>query len=137
MKQNIRGLFKKYREFWMFAGYVHSIFCGVMLVLISLTYAAKFGLFECSVNFWQLFCLDVFGSSSLFASSVSGTRKNHREPDLGNTVAAATLLCCFWPKFRAQATVCVLSWCKGQFLFFNKSGRFWRIASHKLHITCR
>ena len=28
-----------------------SIFCGVMLVLMSLTYADKFGHFECSVNF--------------------------------------------------------------------------------------
>ena len=36
-----------------------SIFCGVMLVLISLTYTDKFGHFERSVNFWQLFCLDV------------------------------------------------------------------------------
>ena len=27
-----------------------SIFCGVMLVLISLTYADKLGHFECSVN---------------------------------------------------------------------------------------
>ena len=35
-------------------------FCGVMLVLISLTYADKFDHFECSVNFWQLFCSDVF-----------------------------------------------------------------------------
>ena len=37
-----------------------KIFCGVMLVLTSLIYADKFGHFECSVNFWQLFCLDVF-----------------------------------------------------------------------------
>ena len=47
-----------------------------------------------------------FGSSSIFASSVSGTRKSHRGPNLGNTVAATTLLCCFWPKIRAQATMC-------------------------------
>ena len=31
-----------------------------MLVLMSLTYADKLGHFECSVHFWQLFCLDVF-----------------------------------------------------------------------------
>ena len=58
----IRGLFKKYREFWISAGYVYSIFvffCGVMSVLISLTYADMVSHFECSVNFWQLFCLDV------------------------------------------------------------------------------
>ena len=36
------------------------LFCGVMLVLMSLTYANKLGRFQCSVNFWQLFCLDVF-----------------------------------------------------------------------------
>ena len=35
-------------------------FSGVMLVLMSLTYADKLSHFECSVNFWQLFCLDVF-----------------------------------------------------------------------------
>ena len=34
--------------------------CAVMLVLISLTCTVKFDHFECSVNFWQLFCLDVF-----------------------------------------------------------------------------
>ena len=48
-------------DFWFF--------WGVMLVLISLTYADKFSRFECSVNFWQLFCLDVFCSSSIFAYS--------------------------------------------------------------------
>ena len=47
-----------------------------------------------------------FGSFSIFASLVSGTRKVTGGPDLGNTVAAATLLCCFWPKIRAQATMC-------------------------------
>ena len=47
-----------------------------------------------------------FGSSSIFFSSVSGTRKSHRGPDLGNTVAMATLLCCFWPKIRAQTMMC-------------------------------
>ena len=35
-------------------------FFSIMLVLMSLTYADKIGHFECSVNFWQLFCLDVF-----------------------------------------------------------------------------
>ena len=57
----------------------------------------------------QLICdgyFACFGSSSMFAPSVSGTRKSHRMPDLGNTVAAKTLLCCFWPKIRAQATMC-------------------------------
>ena len=34
--------------------------CGVILVLLSLTYAEKFSHFECSVNFWQLFYLDMF-----------------------------------------------------------------------------
>ena len=37
-------------DFWFF--------CGVMLVLIFLIY--KYGHFECSVNFWQLFCLHSF-----------------------------------------------------------------------------
>ena len=41
-----------YIRFW--------IFYGVILVFKSLTYADKFGHFECSVNFWQLFWLDVF-----------------------------------------------------------------------------
>ena len=47
---NFRGLrIFNFRFFW-----------GVMLVLMSLTYADKLGHFECSINFWQLFCLDVF-----------------------------------------------------------------------------
>ena len=62
-------------------------FFGVMLVLI---YADKFGHFECSVNFYSYFVWTCFDSSSIFASSVSGTRKSHRVPDLGSTVGAAT-----------------------------------------------
>ena len=42
----------------------------------------------------------------LWASSVLGPRKSHRGPDLANTVAAASLVCCFWPKICAQATMC-------------------------------
>ena len=41
-----------------------------------------------------------------WASSVLGTRKSHRGPGLGNTVAAASLVCRFWPKICAQATMC-------------------------------
>ena len=37
-----------------------SIFCDVMLLLISLTYVDKFDHFEYSFNFWQLYCLGVF-----------------------------------------------------------------------------
>ena len=36
-----------------------SIICGATLVLVSLTCADEFVHFECSVNFWQLFFLDV------------------------------------------------------------------------------
>ena len=35
-------------------------FCGIMLVLMFLIYADKYGRFEWSVNFWQLLCLHVF-----------------------------------------------------------------------------
>lgn len=42
----------------------------------------------------------------LWASSVSGTRKNQWGPDLRNMVAATSSVCCFWPKNRAQATMC-------------------------------
>ena len=41
-----------------------------------------------------------------WASSVLGTRKSHRGPGLGSKVAAASLVCCFWPKVCAQATMC-------------------------------
>ena len=70
----IRGLFKKYREFWISAGYVirFSIFCGVMLVLIFFTYVDKFGYFERSVDFYSYFALTCFGSSSIFAFSKKG-----------------------------------------------------------------
>ena len=80
-----------------------------------------------------------FGSSSICASSVSGTRKSHKGPDLGNTVDATTVMCCFWPKIRASECVSTgaLSWCKSQFLFFHKFGRFGWIASRKLDVTCR
>ena len=56
--------------------------------------------------FESYFAWACFGSSSIFAFSVSGTRKSHRGSDLENTVDAATILCCFWLKFRAQATMC-------------------------------
>ena len=49
--------------------------------------------------FDSYFAWTCFGSSSFFAPSVSGIRKNHRGPGLGNIVAAATLLCCFGQKF--------------------------------------
>ena len=49
---------------------------------------------------------DNYFAWTCFASSVSGARKSHRGQDLGNTVGAATLLCCSWPKIRAQATMC-------------------------------
>ena len=83
-----------------------SIFCGVMLVLISFTYADKFARFECSVNFWQLFCLDVFRLVFDFCLFSFGNKKSHRGPDLGNTVAVTTSLRCFWSKIRAQAAMC-------------------------------
>jgi len=55
----------------------------------------------------RLYLLDRSVASSFHGpSSVSGTRKSHRGPGLGNTVAAASLVCCFWPKIRAQATMC-------------------------------
>ena len=41
-----------------------------------------------------------------WASSVFGTRKIHRGPGLGNTVAAGLLVCFFCPKICAQATMC-------------------------------
>ena len=44
--------------------------------------------------FDNYFAWTCFGLSSIFASSVSGKRKSHRWPDLGNTVATAILLCC-------------------------------------------
>ena len=37
-----------------------------------------------------------------WASSVSVTRKSPRGPDLGNTVAAALLVCCFWPTILVE-----------------------------------
>ena len=45
--------------------------------------------------FYSYFVWTCFASSSIFGSSVSRTKKNHRERNLGNTVAAATLSCCF------------------------------------------
>ena len=138
----LRGLLKKYRKFWISAGYVYSIFdfFGVMLVLISLTYADKFGHFECSVHFWQLFWLDVFGSSSTFASSVSGTRKSHRGTRSGEYGDCDNIIVLFLPKkSRTNNDVWAgaSSWCKSQFLFLYKSGRSWRLASRKLRITSR
>ena len=81
-------------------------FCGVMLVLISHTCADKFGHFECSINFRQLFSLDVIRFVFDFCLFSFGNKTKSRGTDLGNTVAAATLLCCFWPKISAQATMC-------------------------------
>ena len=35
-----------------------------------------------------------------------GNKKKSQGADLGNTVAAALLVCYYWPKIRAQATMC-------------------------------
>ena len=80
-----------------------------------------------------------FGSSSIFAFFlVLGTRKSHREPDLGNTVILATLLCCFWSKIRAQTTMCEQERYHGaKANFCSSTKNAWWNASRKLRITCR
>ena len=104
----IRGLFKKYREFWIFAGYVYSIF-DLFVALCWYSYPSLMStssdILIVQLIFDGYFAWMCFNSSSVFASSVSETRQNHKGPDPGNTMAAATLLCCLWPKIRAQATM--------------------------------
>ena len=105
----IHGLFKKYREFWISTGYVYSIF-DFFVALCWYSYSSLMPTSSVILNvrliFDSYFVWTCFGSSSIFASSVSGTKKSYREADLGNTVIAAKLLCCFWSKIRAQATMC-------------------------------
>jgi len=50
-----------------------------------------------------------------WASSVSGTRKSHRGPGLGNTVGETLLECCFWPKIRTQVTTGIYHGAKANF----------------------
>ena len=71
--------------------------------------------------FDSYFAWTCFGLCSIFASSVSATRKSHRGPDLGNTVVTATLLCCLWQKIRAQATMCEQGYCYGAKINFCSS----------------
>ena len=105
----IRGLFKKYREFWISAGYVYSIF-NFFEALCWYSYPSYMSTSSAILNvrliLFNYFAWTCFGSSSIFASSVSRTRKSYRGPNLGNTVAAETLSCCFWLKIRVQATMC-------------------------------
>ena len=68
---------------------------------------ASSAIFNVQLIFDNYIARTCFGSFSIFASLVSGTRKSHRGPDLRNTVAnTARLWCCFWQKIRAQATMC-------------------------------
>ena len=129
----VRGLFKKYCEFWISAGYVYSIFdfCGVMLILTSLTYADKFGHFECSVNFWQLFCSDVFCLVFDFCSFSFGNKKKSQGARSGEYGGRGNIIVLFLSKNSHTSNdmwAGALSWHKSQFLFFHKFGCFWRIA---------
>ena len=66
------------------------------------------------LNADSYFARTYFDSSSIFASSVSGTRKSHGGPDLGNTVASAIILCCFWPIFVLPQIQAFLANCFAQ-----------------------
>ena len=134
----IRGLLKKYREFWISAGYVYSIFwwrCVGTHPSLMLTSSA---ILNVQLIFDSYFVWTCFDSSSIFISSVSGTRKS-RSHIWGIWWLRQHYCVVFGQKF-AHKQRCVsraLSWCKSQFLFFHKSGRLWRIASCKLRINCR
>ena len=52
----VRGLFKKYREFWLRIFEFFWRYIGTHIPHLC----RQVRHFECSVNFWQLFCLDVF-----------------------------------------------------------------------------
>ena len=105
-----------------------------------ITYAGKFDHFECSVNFWQLFCLDVFRLACDFCLFSLGDKKKSQGARSGEYGGCGNIIVLFLVKIlRTSKYVCVgaLSWCKSQFLFFHKSGRLWRIASRILRTTCR
>ena len=75
---NLRGLSKKYREFWISAGYVYSIF-DFFVALCWCSYPSLITTSSVILNvrliFDSYFAWTCFGSSSICASSVSGTRK--------------------------------------------------------------
>ena len=116
-----------------------GFFCGVMLILISPTYADKFDRFEFSVNFWQLFCLDVFWLVFDFCLFGFGNEKvmGARSGEYGGCGNIIVLILAKNSRTSNGVWAGALLRYKSQFLFFRKSGRFWRIVSHKLRITCR
>ena len=81
-------------------------FCGVMSVLICLTYTDKFGHFECSVNFWQLFSLDVFWLTFDFCLFSFGNKKKSQGARSGEYGGCGNIIVLFLAKIRAQATMC-------------------------------
>ena len=114
-----------------------SIFCSVMLVLIFIIYADKFCHFEYSVNFWQLG--RVLARLRILLVQFREHEKVTRSRS-GEYGGCGNIIVLFLGKNSRTSNdvwVGAQSWCKSQFLFFHKSGRFWRIASRKLRITCR
>ena len=67
---SIRGLFKKYRDFWIFAGYVRSIF-EFLVALCWYAYpslmATSSAILKVQLIFDSYFVWTCFGSSSIFA----------------------------------------------------------------------
>ena len=121
----IRGLFKKYREFWISAGYVYSIFCDVILVLISLSYGDKFGHFQCSVNFWHLFYLNVFWLVFDFYLFSFGNKKKTQGAKSGEYGGCGNIIVSLLAKNSRTSNdvwAGALSWCKSQFCSSTNSG---------------
>ena len=95
--------------------------------------------FECSVNFWQLYYLYVFWLVFDFCLFSFGNKKKSQGARSGEYGDCSNIIVFLAKNLLINNDVWAgaLSWCKGQFVFFHKSGRFWRIASRKLRITCR
>ena len=117
-----------------------SIFCGAMSVLISCRLmSTSSAILNVQLIFDSYFPWTCFGSCSMFASSVSGTIKV-TEGQICGIRWLRQHYCLFLTtnsRINNDVWAGALSWCKSQFLFFHKSGRFCRIASRTLRITCR
>ena len=98
-KYHIRGVFKKYREFCVFLNYLfihENLFFSLQSNHHQILYTCAKVFFQSSKHFKKSFLWSGSAPSSIpslstqaisWASSVSKTRKSHRGPDLGNTVA--------------------------------------------------
>ena len=107
----LRGLFKKYREFWISAGYVYSIF-NYFVALCWYSFPSliptRSAILNVQLIFYSYFVWTCFGSSSTFACFKKGSKHLYQifrvERSIRNTTYKLCPICA--KQFSRNARIC-------------------------------